>query len=142
MHRHENRIRPDQRDNKVNPAPGLVHHPAKHFGEPVVRSREHAEDSRHAHDEMEMANHKSRVMQRNIEHRLRQKWSAQSPGDEQGNESDGIKHRRLEAHPPAMNPKKPMAIIAYTMALYPKIGLREKVESNCEATPMPGRMAI
>jgi len=29
-------------------------------------------------------------------------------------------------------------MMAYTIALYPKIGLREKVESTCEATPIPG----
>src|ERR1022692_2423532 len=34
-----------------------------------------------------------------------------------------------------------MLRIAYTMARYPKTALREKVESNCEVTPMPGRIA-
>ena len=31
---------------------------------------------------------------------------------------------------------------AYTIALYPKIGLRAKVESRCEVTPIPGRIAM
>src|SRR5689334_5367346 len=35
-------------------------------------------------------------------------------------------------------PRNPMPRMAYTMALYPKIGLREKEESSCEVTPMPG----
>ena len=37
------------------------------------------------------------VVQRNVEHRLRQERAAQSAGDEQGNESDGEQHRSLEA---------------------------------------------
>src|SRR5580704_6896560 len=44
--------------------------------------------------------------------------------------------------PHTMNPKKPIASMAYTMALYPKIGLRENVDKICEVTPMPGRMAM
>src|SRR5580700_8644995 len=44
--------------------------------------------------------------------------------------------------PHTMKPRKPMASIAYTIALYPKMGLREKVESSWEATPMPGRIAM
>src|SRR5678815_6113903 len=31
--------------------------------------------------------------------------------------------------PQTMNPRMPIAMMAYTMARYPKIGLREKVES-------------
>jgi len=41
-----------------------------------------------------------------------------------------------------MNPRKPMAMMAYTIALYPKIGLREKTESNCEHMPMAGKIAM
>ena len=44
--------------------------------------------------------------------------------------------------PHTMNPKNPMASIAYTIALYPKIGLRENVDRTCEATPIPGRIAM
>src|SRR5579872_4023519 len=44
--------------------------------------------------------------------------------------------------PHTMNPNSPIASIAYTIALYPKIGLRENVDSNCDATPIPGRMAM
>src|SRR5665213_3961763 len=35
-----------------------------------------------------------------------------------------------------------MEHIAPTIALYPNTGLRENVESTCDATPMPGRMAM
>src|SRR5690348_9327645 len=44
--------------------------------------------------------------------------------------------------PHTKKPRNPMPRMAYTMALYPKIGLRENVESSCDATPMPGRMAM
>ena len=35
-----------------------------------------------------------------------------------------------------------MLRMAYTMARYPKMGLRAKVESTCEVTPMPGSIAM
>src|SRR5438874_4660675 len=44
--------------------------------------------------------------------------------------------------PHTMKPSSPMPMIAYTIARYPKMGLREKVDSSCDATPMPGRMAM
>src|SRR6476660_10245465 len=44
--------------------------------------------------------------------------------------------------PQTMNPSMPIDINAYAMALYPKMGLRENVDTNCDATPMPGRMAM
>src|SRR3990172_101635 len=44
--------------------------------------------------------------------------------------------------PQTMKPRKPMDDMAATMALYPNTGLRANVERMCDATPMPGRMAI
>jgi len=41
-----------------------------------------------------------------------------------------------------MNPRKPIDSMAYTIALYPKIGLRENTDSNCEHNPIAGKMAI
>src|ERR1700730_6118679 len=44
--------------------------------------------------------------------------------------------------PHTMNPRKPIESMAYTMALYPKIGLRENTESNCEHKPIAGKIAM
>src|SRR3990170_8550980 len=44
--------------------------------------------------------------------------------------------------PQTMKPRNPMDDMAATMALYPNTGLRANVERMCDATPMPGRMAM
>jgi hypothetical protein len=41
-----------------------------------------------------------------------------------------------------MKPRKPIAHIAIAIARYPKTGLRANVDSTCDATPMPGRIAM
>src|SRR5215468_856599 len=44
--------------------------------------------------------------------------------------------------PQTMKPRNPMAMMAYTIALYPKIGLRENTDSNCEHSPIAGKIAM
>src|SRR5450432_2320108 len=44
--------------------------------------------------------------------------------------------------PQTRKPRNPMLRMAYTIALYPKIGFRENVERMCDVTPIPGRMAM
>src|SRR5229473_8048618 len=44
--------------------------------------------------------------------------------------------------PHTMNPRNPIDSMAYTMALYPKMGLRENTESNCEHNPIAGKIAM
>src|SRR5260370_37197299 len=44
--------------------------------------------------------------------------------------------------PQTMNPRNPIDSMAYTMALYPKIGLRENTDSNCEHKPIAGKIAM
>ena len=41
-----------------------------------------------------------------------------------------------------MNPSNPMDSMAYTIALYPKIGFRENTDTNCEHNPIAGRIAM
>src|SRR5258706_1527507 len=41
-----------------------------------------------------------------------------------------------------MKPNRPIDSMAYTMALYPNIGLRENTETNCEHKPIAGRIAM
>src|SRR5260370_1384172 len=41
-----------------------------------------------------------------------------------------------------MKPNRPIDSMAYTMALYPNIGLRENTETNCEQKPIAGRIAM
>src|SRR5258708_26751717 len=44
--------------------------------------------------------------------------------------------------PHTMNPRNPIDSMAYTIALYPKIGLRDNTESNCEHKPIAGKIAM
>ena len=83
VHRHEDRVGADKGEPEVNLGQALVHHASKHLREPVIGCGKDAEDGGHAHDQMEMANHEIGVMQRDIEHRLRQERTAQSAGDKQ-----------------------------------------------------------
>ena len=78
MHRHKDGVRPDQGYPKVNAPQALIHHAAKHFWKPVICCGEDAEDRSDTHNEVKVANHKVRVVQRNIQHRLCQEWSAQA----------------------------------------------------------------
>src|SRR5246127_765205 len=41
-----------------------------------------------------------------------------------------------------MKPKSPIDSMAYTMALYPKMGLRENTDTNCEHKPIAGKIAM
>src|ERR1700732_5355056 len=42
--------------------------------------------------------------------------------------------------PHTMKPSKPIDSMAYTIALYPKMGLRENTETNSEHNPSAGRI--
>src|SRR6266404_3302000 len=41
-----------------------------------------------------------------------------------------------------MKPKSPIDSMAYTIALYPKMGLRENTDTNCEHKPIAGKIAM
>src|SRR2546425_1098109 len=74
----------------------LIHHSPEHFREPIVGRAENSEDRRHAHNQMEMANHKISIVQRNIQHWLSQERPAESTRYEQRNKSDGESQCRLQ----------------------------------------------
>src|ERR1700738_3029823 len=44
--------------------------------------------------------------------------------------------------PHTMKPNSPIDSMAYTMALYPNMGLRENTDTNCEHKPMAGKIAM
>src|SRR6266481_2946267 len=44
--------------------------------------------------------------------------------------------------PHTMNPRNPIDSMAYTIALYPKIGFRENTDTNCEHNPIAGKIAM
>src|SRR2546423_15200413 len=41
-----------------------------------------------------------------------------------------------------MKPSSPIDNIAYTIALYPKIGFRENTDTSCEHNPIAGKIAM
>ena len=53
-----------------------IHHAAEHFREPVIGGGKDAEDGRHAHDQVEVPGDEIRIVQGNIQHRLRQSADA------------------------------------------------------------------
>ncbi len=108
VHRHEDRVGPDQRDEEMHPSPHLIHHPPKHFREPIIGRRKHSEDRRHSHDQMEMPHYKISVVQRDVEHRLRQERPTQPARNEKGNKSNGIQHRRVETNARLMHRPQPV----------------------------------
>ena len=60
----------DEGEPEVHLAQRLVHHPAEHLGEPEVGAGEHAEDRRHAHDQVEVGDHEVGVVEVDVERRL------------------------------------------------------------------------
>src|SRR6516165_6465954 len=96
MHRHEDAISADQREQEVDSRQVLVHHSAKHLREPVVSRGEDAKDGGYTHDQMEMSGDERRVVQRNIKSWLREKWAAESARNKQRYKANGKKHGRSE----------------------------------------------
>src|SRR5580693_6916834 len=86
----------------------LVHHAPEHFGEPVVSRCENAEYGCDAHNQVEMTDHEIRVVQLNIENRLRQERAADSAGNEKGHKAESEQHGRREADVPAPYSAEPV----------------------------------
>src|SRR5439155_20227286 len=127
-HRHNNRIRAGERDEEMKLPQPLVHHPPEHLREPIIGGGENSEDRRHAHNQMEMANHKISIVQRNIQHRLSQERPAKSARYEQRNESDRKSHRRLQAN--ASTPKSTEPVESLDSGRYPD-GHRHNRKRKC-----------
>ena len=89
VHWHKNRVGSKQREEEMPAAEALAHHAAKHFGKPIIGRGEYAEDRGHTHNQMEVTHHEVSIMQRYIQHRLRQERSAQSARHEQRDKADG-----------------------------------------------------
>ena len=105
MHRHEDGVSSDETEPEMQSGHSLVHHAAEHLREPVVSRCENAEDGRNAHDQMKMRNNKKRLVQRNIQNRLRQERPADSTRNKQRNESNRKQHGWSE--PDLSAPQRP-----------------------------------
>ena len=79
MHRHECGIRPKQSDPEMPPAQALIHHSAKHFGEPEICGGKDGKHARHRHDQVKMRDHEICVVQISIERGLGQDRASESP---------------------------------------------------------------
>ena len=108
VHGHEDRVGSSERDEEVQLAQRFVHHAPEHFREPIISRREDAEDRRDAHDQVEVSDHEICVVELNIEHGLRQERAAQTAGDEERNEADGVKHRGMEAYAALVHRPQPV----------------------------------
>src|ERR1700716_602513 len=100
MHWHENRVSANKADEEMPACQRLVHHPAKHFREPVIGGCKYTEDGRHSHNQVKVSGHESCVMQLNVKHWLRQERTADPAGNKERNESDGKQHGRSKTDPP------------------------------------------
>ena len=57
---------------------------------------------------MEVTHYESGVMQRDVQHRLREERSAEAAGNKQRNKADGEQHGCGEAHAPVLNGSQPV----------------------------------
>src|SRR5713226_7264658 len=86
MERHENAIGTDKGEPEMKLAQSFVHHAAGHFAEPEVRASKDAENGRHAHHHVEMADDEIGGVQHDVDGRLRQEKATDSSAHEHGNE--------------------------------------------------------
>src|SRR5208282_3695669 len=96
VHWHEDAISTHESEPEVDLAQRRVHHPAKHFREPEISSREHSENGGHSHHQMKVSNYVVRRMQQVIHRRLRQKESGKPPGNEKGDKAQRKQHGNLK----------------------------------------------
>ena len=80
----------------------------EHFREPVVGRGEDSKDRRNTHDQVKVAHYEIRVVKIDIRGGLIQEQAAQASAHEQGNETDGEKHGRVEADLPAPQSPQPV----------------------------------
>ena len=117
VHRHEDGIRADQRKEEMDSPHLLVHHSAKHLGEPIVGCGKDTENGGYTHDQMKMARHEGGVVQWDIQRRLSQKRTAQSAGNKQRHKADRKQHRRMESNTGLM--KRPQPVKGLDGGWYP-----------------------
>src|SRR5215475_11804669 len=86
----------------------FAHHPAEHLWEPVICGSEDSEDGRHSHDQMKMPDDEIRVVERNIERRLRQERTTQSARDKQRHEADREQHGREQTYTALVERSQPV----------------------------------
>src|SRR6266404_4690462 len=86
----------------------FVHHLAEHLGEPEIRTREHAENRRHSHNQMEVPDYEGGVVQRNVDRSLAEEETGDTARDEEGYEANSKEHRRGKAN--LSSPKRPQPI--------------------------------
>src|ERR1700687_3601625 len=79
MERHENAIGANEGEPEMKLAQGFVHHPAGHLAEPEVRAGKDAENRRHAHHHVEMADHEIRGVQHDVDRGLSQEKARNDP---------------------------------------------------------------
>jgi hypothetical protein len=70
VHRNKNGVDADKRNPKMKLANAFVQVAAKHFGEPEVRGREHTEDRRDPHHQVEVRGNDVSIVHGQIERSL------------------------------------------------------------------------
>ena len=81
MHRHEDGVSADQAEPEVPSRQTFIHQASKHFRKPVISRSKDTKDGGDTHDQVKVTRHEVRVVQRNVEHGLREERTADSTRD-------------------------------------------------------------
>ena len=100
VHREKDHIDTDKRDPKVDVSQPVIHQPAKHLGEPMVYSSQHAKEGRATHHQMEMGHYKIGIVQLNVYGRIAQKNTSDPTREEERDKTDRKEHRRCKPDVP------------------------------------------
>src|SRR5690606_20690536 len=73
-----------------------VHHPPEHFREPVINTRQHSEERRASHHQVEVCHNKVSVVQLDIDRRVSKEYPGDTTCKEERHHTDGEQHRRCE----------------------------------------------
>ena len=92
MHGEEHTVPGHQCGPEVHVAEFVVHHPPKHFGEPMVDSSKHAKNRTHAHHDVEVCHHEIRVVHIHVKCRVGQNDACQSPCHKGAHQTNAEQH--------------------------------------------------
>src|ERR1700674_3255555 len=81
MEGHKDTIGADETQPEMDLAPGFVHHPSRHLGEPEIGSGEDPEDGRHGHYQVEVAHHEVGRVEHDVDRGLSQEKAAYAAAD-------------------------------------------------------------
>src|SRR5690606_14463838 len=96
VHREEHQVNPYEGYPEVDVTKSPVHHPPEHFREPVINTRQHSEERRASHHQVEVCHNKVSVVQLDIDRRVSKEYPGDTTCKEERHHTDGEQHRWCE----------------------------------------------